>query len=82
LRLSIDQSPAAHIPIVVSAGMTTAPVEQTDRPPFTNQRARCQRCGGGSLIRVHFDRDCTDARGDRFHRVCPFGYRWVERCRE
>jgi len=62
--------------------MPIAPVEQADLPPFSNQRARCSRCGGGSPIRVHFDRDCAEARGDHFHRVCPCGHRWVERCNE
>ena len=33
-------------------------------------------------IRVHFDRDCAEMRGDHFHRICPCGHRWVERCRE
>ena len=51
--------------------MTSAPVEEGELPPFTNQRARCARCGGGGPIRVHFDRDCADARGDHFHRAVP-----------
>jgi hypothetical protein len=51
--------------------MTTAPVEQEDLPPFTNQSARCPRCAGRGPIRVHFDRDCAEAGGDHFHRVCP-----------
>ncbi|HKA28014.1 MAG TPA: hypothetical protein VKH82_01470 [Candidatus Binatia bacterium] len=62
--------------------MTTAPVDAAALPPFSNMRARCARCGGRQLIRVHFDRDCTEARGDHFHRVCPCGHRWAERCRE
>jgi len=33
----------------------------------------------GSPIRVHFDRDCAEARGDHYQRVCPCGHRWVER---
>ena len=48
-----------------------APVEQADLPPFTNHNPRCVRCGNRRLIRVHFDRDCAEARGDHFHRVCP-----------
>jgi hypothetical protein len=62
--------------------MTAAPVEQSDLPPFSNQRARCARCGNRRLIRVHCDRDCAEAHGDHFHRVCLCGYRWVERCSE
>jgi len=57
-------------------------MEQADLPPLTDQRARCPRCGDGRPIRVHFDRDCADARGDHFHNICPCGYEWVERCRE
>ncbi|HEY7371193.1 MAG TPA: hypothetical protein VIF57_03375 [Polyangia bacterium] len=60
--------------------MTTAPVEEADLPPFTNMRARCARCGNRRLIRVNFDRDCAEARGDHFHRACSCGHRWVERC--
>ena len=63
------------------APMTTAPVEERDLPPYRH-RGPCPRCGGNGPIRVHFDRDCADARGDHFHRVCPCGHRWVERCSE
>jgi hypothetical protein len=52
--------------------MATAPVEEADLSPFTNMRARC---GSRRLIRVHFDRDCAEARGDHFHRVCACGHR-------
>jgi len=62
--------------------MSSAPVDAADLPPFSNQRARCPRCGGGTPIRVHFDRDCAEARGDHFLRVCPCGHDWVERCSE
>jgi hypothetical protein len=62
--------------------MPTRPLEQHELPPFTNCNPRCARCGNRRLIRVHFDRDCREARGDHFHRVCPCGHRWVERCNE
>jgi hypothetical protein len=45
----------------------------------SNQRG-CPRCGARYEIRVHFDRDCALVRGDHFHRVCPKGHRWIERC--
>jgi hypothetical protein len=54
--------------------MTTAPVEQTDLSPFTNWNPRCVRRGNRRLIRVHFDRDCAEARGGHFHRVFPCGH--------
>jgi hypothetical protein len=60
--------------------MTSAPVDAADLPPFTNMRARCPRCGQRGGTRVHFDRDFAEAHGDHFHRVCPCGHRWVERC--
>ena len=59
-----------------------APVEQADLPPFSNQSGRCPRCAGRGPIRVHFDRDCAQARGDHFHRRCPCGHEWVESCHE
>jgi hypothetical protein len=62
--------------------MTTAPVEQADLPPFTNHNPRCVRCGNRRLIRVHFDRDCAEARGDHFNRICPCGHTWIESCQE
>jgi len=61
--------------------MTSAPVDEADLPPFSNQRG-CAHCGGRGPIRVHFDRDCARARGDHFHRVCPCGAEWIERCSE
>jgi hypothetical protein len=57
-------------------------VEEADLPPFTSQSGRCPRCARRGPIRVHFDRECAEARGDHFHRVCPCGHRWVERCTE
>src|SRR5262245_46479024 len=33
------------------------PLDVSDLPPFSNQRARCSRYGGGAPIRVHFDLD-------------------------
>lgn len=52
-------------------------------PPFSNQRARCSRCGSRAEIRVHFDRGCAIVRsGDHFHRLCRCGHEWVERCSE
>jgi hypothetical protein len=62
--------------------MPTAPAEQASLPLFSNQHGRCPRCARRGGIRVHFDRNCADARGDHFHRVCPCGERWIERCRE
>jgi hypothetical protein len=62
--------------------MTTAPAREADLPPFSNQSGRCPRCGGRGPIRVHFDRDCAQAQGDHFHRLCSCGFEWVESCRE
>jgi hypothetical protein len=53
------------------APMTTAPGAEAALPRFTNQRAACPRCGRCGPIRVHFDRDCAEARGDHFHRSVP-----------
>jgi hypothetical protein len=61
--------------------MTIAPVEQANLPPY-RPPGPCPRCGGRGPIRVHFDRDCTEVRGDHYHRVCECGARWVERCSE
>jgi hypothetical protein len=63
--------------------MTTAPLEPASLPPFSNELGRCPRCASRGPIRVHFDRDYTDARGDHFHRVCPYGcnsMRCLDRC--
>jgi len=58
--------------------MTTAPVDETDLPPY---RHPCPRCGGRGPIRVHFDRDCGAVRGDHYHREClACGARWLEQC--
>jgi hypothetical protein len=62
--------------------MATVPLEPAELPPFSNQSGRCRRCGGRGPIRVHFDRDCARARGDHFHRRCPCGHEWIERCHE
>ncbi len=48
-------------------------------PPFSQQRGGPQ-CGARYELRVHFCRDCALAHGNHFHRVCPRGHRWVERC--
>jgi len=61
--------------------MTVEPVDETDLPPY-GHRGPCPRCGGRGPIRVHFDRDCGAVRGDHYHRLCPCGYQWVERCGE
>jgi hypothetical protein len=62
---------------VVHACVPPVPPDEADLPPF-RQNGRARNCGR-RLIRVHFDRDCAEARGDHFHRVCPCGDRWVER---
>ena len=41
-------------------------------------RIACARCARRD-IRVHFDRGCAEVRGAHFHRICPFGHRWIER---
>jgi hypothetical protein len=67
---------------VVDRRPITTSVEEADLPPFSNQSGARSRCAGRGPIRVHFDRDCARARGDHFHRVCPCGHEWVERCSE
>jgi hypothetical protein len=58
--------------------MTVVPVEETELPPYRHwgpcalRRARADR--------VHFDQDCTEARGNHYHRLCLCGHQWVERC--
>src|SRR5438552_370331 len=64
-----------------SDGDRPVPSSVAALPPFSNQRG-CLRCGARYEIRVHFDRDCAEVRGDHFHRVCPSGHRWVEPCSE
>jgi len=49
-------------------------------PPFTNDRAVCEKCANRRDIRVHFDRGCEHAEGDHYHRLCPCGHEWVEAC--
>lgn len=62
--------------------MQPLPVHVATLPPFSNQRG-CPSCGARQEIRVHFDRDCARVRGgDHFHRLCPCGHEWVERCSE
>ena len=52
-------------------------------PAFSNQRARCSKCGTRGGIRVHFDHACALVRAvDHFHRICPCGHQWIERCGE
>ena len=67
---------------VVDPRMPDVRVEAASLPPFSNQRAVCAECGSRREIRVHFDRNCADASGDHFHRVCRCGHQWVERCSE
>ena len=64
-----------------SDGDRPVPSSVAALPPFSNQRG-CLRCGARYEIRVHFDRDCAEVRGDHFHRVCPSEHRWVEPCSE
>ena len=61
--------------------MEPVPLDAATLPPFSNQRG-CPRCGARYEIRVHFDRDCAEVRGDHFHRLCRCGHRWLERCSE
>jgi len=61
--------------------MQAEPIDVAMLPPFSNQRG-CPWCGGRYEIRVHFDRDCARVRGDHFHRLCPCGHEWLERCSE
>jgi len=63
------------------ADMQPEPVAVATLPPFSNQRG-CPRCGARYAIRVHFDRDCAEVRGDHFHRLCRCGHEWLERCGE
>jgi hypothetical protein len=58
----------------------SAPGAPDELPPFSNDRAVCAACGARREIRVHFDRSCAAACDDHFHRVCPCGHEWVERC--
>ena len=64
-----------------AADMQAEPVAVAILPPFSNQRA-CPWCGARYEIRVHFDRDCAEVRGDHFHRLCRCGHEWVEQCSE
>ena len=47
--------------------MRPEPLDVAMLPPFSNQRG-CPRCGARYEIRVHFDRDYAEVRGDHFHR--------------
>lgn len=63
--------------------LAPSPVDAATLPPFSNQRAVCERCGNRREIRVHFDRGCELARGgDHYHRLCRCGHEWLERCDE
>lgn|GEM_PF-5620658 len=60
-----------------------SPIDVATLPPFSNQRAVCSKCGGRREIRVHYDRGCNLTQGgEHFHRLCPCGYEWLERCSE
>ncbi len=61
--------------------MQAEPLDVAMLPPFSNQRG-CPQCGAQYEIRVHFDRDCAEVRGDHFHRLCGCGHEWLERCSE
>src|SRR4029453_1611779 len=76
-------SPAAA-DAAAGAGPCRRPLVPLPPPPGARaDRPRpCRRCGGRGPIRVHFDRDCARARGDHFHRRCPCGHEWIERCHE
>jgi hypothetical protein len=46
------------------------PAHVSTLPPFSNLRARCDRCGARYGIMVMFDRGCAEViGGDHFHRV-------------
>jgi hypothetical protein len=63
--------------------MDADPLHVTTLPPFSNARARCQRCGARREIRVYYDRGCAAVvGGEHFHRICNCGHRWAEQCRE
>ena len=57
------------------------PVGHAPLPPYRFP-GRCIVCGRTSDLRVHFCRSCSLApdAGDHFHRLCPCGHEWVERC--
>ena len=56
------------------------PHSRVSRPgPFSQERG-CAWCGARYEIRVHFDRDCAEVRGDHFHRRCRCGHEWIEQC--
>jgi len=59
--------------------MDRTAAEAATLPPFSQQRG-CPHCAARYDVRVHFCRYCPHAHGDHFHRVCPRGHRWVERC--
>jgi len=63
-------------------GNQGARANPTKPDSVTNRRYELNSLRGRRLIRVHFDRDCAEARGDHFDRLCPCGHRWAERCRE
>jgi hypothetical protein len=58
--------------MVAAYRMVTVPVEQADLPPYRH-RGPCPRCARRGPIGVHFDRDCTEARGDHFLASAPAG---------
>jgi hypothetical protein len=57
------------------------PITAADLPPYTF-RQPCRQCRRRAPAMVIFDRDCAEVRGDHYHRVCPCGHRWVDRCSE
>jgi hypothetical protein len=62
--------------------MPALPVHVSQLPPFSNQRARCAKCGAHYEIRVHYDRGCAEVTGgEHFHRICNCGHRWAEQTR-
>ena len=62
----------------VQGRMEPSPVHVSTLPPFSNDRARCNRCGARYRIRVHFDRGCWAAVGGaHFHRICLNGHRFL-----
>ena len=51
-----------------------------DSLPLFSNASVCPACGNRRVIRVHFDRSCTQATGDHYHRICDCRHEWVERC--
>jgi hypothetical protein len=76
-----DRGRVVYTPVIADND-TADQKKPADRLPPYAFPGRCDTCGATREIRVHFCRSCAmvPSLGDHFHRICPCGHEWAERC--